>query len=289
MATYQDTAYSSKSYSDFRPTYKTPLFTSIVDYHKSNGGEFSTALDLGTGTGQAAIGLVDYFDKVIGVDVSPVMIQSATKHPKIEYVVGDCLQVPVPDKSIDLLVVGEALHWFPVPNFWDEVKRIVKPGGTFGFWGYTNNISYNYPIITDLIWEFTTVTTGPYWDKGREKMDELHQAYLKDLPFTNIQGRVFFPHPKIDYCDKIKQFCELNPNYATNSIPDTGFVTPMKNLEQLSKFLKTWSGYHNYLKNNPTAEDPVDNMIQRAIAATGLKLDQEFDLLFPQEVVLSKV
>jgi ubiquinone/menaquinone biosynthesis C-methylase UbiE len=289
MATFGDSNYNSKLYSDYRPTYKKCLFDAIVAYHKSNNGTFGTAMDLGCGTGQATVELVDHFDKVIGVDGSAVMIQSATQHPKIEYIVGDCLEIPVPDHSVDLLVIGQAIHWFPIPKFWTEVKRVVKPGGTFGFWGYSNTISNKFPIITEFIWEFTTVTTGKYWDQGRKKLDELHQSYLEDIPFDNVQARLFFAHPKVELTEKAKKICDKNPGFVTNDLPDSGFVTPILNLAQLKNYMKTWSGYHNYLKNNPGAEDPVDVMINRIIMETGLRMDQDCGLLFPQEVVLSKV
>ncbi|KXN70755.1 S-adenosyl-L-methionine-dependent methyltransferase, partial [Conidiobolus coronatus NRRL 28638] len=271
------------------PTYEKPLFESVIAYHKRNGGEFGTALDLGTGTGQVASELVDYFDKVIGVDHSEVMIKTAIQHPKIEYKVGDCLNIPVPDASLDLLVIGEAIHYFPIPEFWAEVKRIVKPGGTLGFWGYTNNICVEYPVITDLIWEFTMETLGPYWDKGKENMDELLQSHVDNLPFENVEGRVFFAHPKIEYNSKVQSFTQNNQNFVTSSIPDSGFVKPIQSLGQLSNYLKTWHGYHKYLKNNPNSENPVDAFIKKAMDKTGLGLDSKVELEFPQIIVLSKV
>ena len=39
----------------------------------------------------------------------------------------------LPDHSVDLITVAQALHWFDLPNFYDEARRVLKPqGGTRG-------------------------------------------------------------------------------------------------------------------------------------------------------------
>ena len=40
------------------------------------------------------------------------------------------------NESVDLVVAGQAAHWFDYPRLWPEMKRVVKKGGTLAFWGY---------------------------------------------------------------------------------------------------------------------------------------------------------
>ena len=38
--------------------------------------------------------------------------------------------------SIDLATAAEALHWFDLNNFYPEMRRVLRPGGTLAAWGY---------------------------------------------------------------------------------------------------------------------------------------------------------
>lgn len=40
----------------------------------------------------------------------------------------------LPDATIDLVVSSTAAHWFQAPQWWDEMARIVKPGGSVAVW-----------------------------------------------------------------------------------------------------------------------------------------------------------
>ena len=44
--------------------------------------------------------------------------------------VGDARKLPVADQSVELITVACAAHWFdPLDQFYDEVKRVLLPGG----------------------------------------------------------------------------------------------------------------------------------------------------------------
>ena len=38
--------------------------------------------------------------------------------------------------SVDLVTVAQALHWFDLPRFYDEVQRVARPGGLIAVWCY---------------------------------------------------------------------------------------------------------------------------------------------------------
>ncbi|MFN2545430.1 MAG: class I SAM-dependent methyltransferase [Actinomycetota bacterium] len=86
----------------------------------------SRALDLGTGTGLGARLVARTFPdaRVVGLDLAEAMArEAAIRGGTISYLVGDGAALPFPDAAFDLVT---ALNVFV---FWDEVSRILAPGG----------------------------------------------------------------------------------------------------------------------------------------------------------------
>jgi ubiquinone/menaquinone biosynthesis C-methylase UbiE len=84
-------------------------------------------LDLGTGTGSGAAILVSRFPdaRVVGVDLSEEMLERARVNvPGAEFRRADASSLPFPDESFDLVA-----HANMIP-FFDEVARVLRPGGT---------------------------------------------------------------------------------------------------------------------------------------------------------------
>ena len=84
-------------------------------------------LDLGTGTGSGAAIVVRRFPdaRVVGVDLSAEMLERARVNvPGAEFRRADASSLPFPDESFDLVA-----HANMIP-FFDEVARVLRPGGT---------------------------------------------------------------------------------------------------------------------------------------------------------------
>lgn len=92
-------------------------------------------LDLGSGTGH----LCDYIHKkgfeVIGVEPSAEMLKLARENfPGITFAEGISIQVPFPDNTFDYVVSIEVLRYLnpdDVAKTYNEIKRVLKPGGCF--------------------------------------------------------------------------------------------------------------------------------------------------------------
>jgi SAM-dependent methyltransferase len=136
----------SEQYAGARPQYPPELFA----YLSTVSPDREIAWDCGTGSGQAAAGLVDTFRFVEATDVSPEQISNAPKHERIRYSVQPAESTSFADRYFSLVAVAQALHWFDHRKFWPEVHRVLKLGGIFAAWTYTwPHISKEIdPIIT---------------------------------------------------------------------------------------------------------------------------------------------
>jgi ubiquinone/menaquinone biosynthesis C-methylase UbiE len=89
-------------------------------------GEPKSILDLGTGTGDGAIGLAERWPdaEVVGIDVSREMLDEARrKAPQLRFDLGDASRLEVPDGAFDLVAMNNMIP------FVDELARVVRPGG----------------------------------------------------------------------------------------------------------------------------------------------------------------
>ena len=102
------------------------------------------ALDLATGTGDIAFGLADQGARVVGLDITPRMIElardkarserdasvSGTPAMPAQFLVGDMLALPFADDSFDIVTTGYGLRNVPdLAQAIDEIRRVLAPGG----------------------------------------------------------------------------------------------------------------------------------------------------------------
>lgn len=156
---------SSGIYSRARPTYPAELYYWLSHQVKSSG----VVWDAACGTGQASIDLAAYFDKVEASDISESQIAEATPHRKVHYQVFPSEKTNYPDHYFDAVCIGHALHWFDLDLFWQELKRVLKPGGLLVCWGYNwltvgeqedlvisehvlSHLSSYWPVQSRLLW-----------------------------------------------------------------------------------------------------------------------------------------
>jgi SAM-dependent methyltransferase len=93
--------------------------------------------DCGTGSGQAAVALAEWFTQVEATDVAAQQIANAVCHERVRYSVQPAEGTDFPDGYFSLVTVAQALHWFDFARFWPEVRRVLRPGGIFAAWTYT--------------------------------------------------------------------------------------------------------------------------------------------------------
>jgi SAM-dependent methyltransferase len=103
---------------------------------------FTSALDLGCGTGLLASRLAARADAVLGMDISPAAVAQAERShaniPNLRFTQGDITHLPPElDGTFDLLVLADTLYYLPPPLDDATLKatalrmaRLLRPGGT---------------------------------------------------------------------------------------------------------------------------------------------------------------
>ena len=111
--------------------YTVPFKTLLLDAVTIQQGDH--VLDIACGNGK----LLNMFAKQhqihgYGVDIADQMIEQAKQfNPAMQFFVGNCEKIPLPDQSIDVLTVCAAYHHFPhVARFAREAFRLMKTGGS---------------------------------------------------------------------------------------------------------------------------------------------------------------
>jgi ubiquinone/menaquinone biosynthesis C-methylase UbiE len=102
-------------------------------------------LDIATGAGHTAAAFAPHVAHVIASDITEEMLQEARKLAaakglgNVEVAVADAEALPFEDARFDLVTCRIAAHHFPdVARFVSEVRRVLRPGGTFAL---VDNIS----------------------------------------------------------------------------------------------------------------------------------------------------
>jgi SAM-dependent methyltransferase len=98
-------------------------------------------LDLGAGTGKLAAMLVALGVEVIAVEPDSAMLtELRCALPSVPALPGSAEAIPLPDASIDVVLAGQALHWFDMAVAGPEIARVLVPGGILaGLWNVLDN------------------------------------------------------------------------------------------------------------------------------------------------------
>ena len=166
------------AYARFRPGYPPALAACLAAAAPFR----ALAVDAGCGSGQLTRLLASCFEHVIGVDPSADQIANATPDPRIDYRCAPAERMPVADGSADLVTAAQAAHWFDLPAFYREVRRIGRAGAVLAL------VSYGVPRMDEALdarfQTFYRDEIGPYWPPQRLLVDSGYATI--DFPFAEI-------------------------------------------------------------------------------------------------------
>ncbi len=154
------------AYRRFRPRYPEALIEFVAAIAPSR----ALAWDCATGNGQAACLLARHFDRVIATDASAEQVESAMTADGIEYRVERAEASSLQPESVDLVTVAQALHWFDLPAFEREVRRVGKPGAVLAAWSY--ELLRSTPAVDAVIERLYDGILGDYWTAERRMVEQ---------------------------------------------------------------------------------------------------------------------
>jgi len=140
-----------------RPKYPDELFEALAALAPRG----DLAWDVGTGSGQAAAGLAAHFSRVHASDPSERQIAEASPHERVSYAVERAESSSLADRSVDLVLAAQSMHWFDLDLFYAEARRVLKPGGILAAAGY--DWMYVSPEIDGAINARLLPLLAPYW------------------------------------------------------------------------------------------------------------------------------
>ena len=140
-------------YAQARPSMPQTVFEDTISYCKSVGNKFQLVLDVGCGSGQNTPALAEYFTQVIGTDLSHTQITEAkSQHPDINFRVAAAEDLSfAADGSVDLVACFTSFHWFNHEKFYEEIKRVLAPGGVLMACSYNSDIFLDNQEEPDII------------------------------------------------------------------------------------------------------------------------------------------
>jgi SAM-dependent methyltransferase len=136
------------------------------------------AWDCGAGSGQATAALAKHFRHVIATDISAAQLALAPRLANVEYRVAAAEDPGLAADSADLVAVAQAMHWFDLPRFHAQVRRVLRPHGVVAAWSY-GVPTIGEPALHAIFRHFHDHVVGPWWPAERHRVGA---GYL-DAPF----------------------------------------------------------------------------------------------------------
>ncbi len=174
----------SGDYARFRPGYPEALF----DWVAGVCAEHGLAWDVACGSGQATRALAARFRHVVGTDASAAQLQGAAAVPNVEWRVATAERSGFEDRSVDLITVAQALHWFDLEAFWSECRRVLRPGGVVAVWCYGTAV-LQHEAANRVFQNFYHEVIGRFWPAGRRMVEEGYAGVA--FPFQRVPSPSF--------------------------------------------------------------------------------------------------
>ncbi len=225
-------------YSRFRPGYPQKLYDFLIKLVTDK----KAAWDCGTGNGQVAAKLAQYFEKVYATDASANQLANAVKKENIFYSVENADQTSFENNKFDLITVAQAIHWFDFEKFYEQARRTLKQESLIVVFGY--NLMRINKEIDFIIDDFYKNIIGPYWDAERKYVDENYRTI--PFPFKEIKTPDFMSEYEWTF-------------------------------EEVTGYLNTWSAVQHFISKNN--QNPVGEIIEPLKKAWGG--DQKRKVSFP--------
>jgi SAM-dependent methyltransferase len=158
-------------------------------------------LDMGAGTGKLTATLVALGADVTAVEPNPAMLAELSRLlPGVRALSGSAEAIPLPDGSVDAVVVGQALHWFDMAVAGPEIFRVLAPGGVLaGLWNLHDD-------GVEWVAGLEQVSGGSAAAKLSDWRTQASDAHLADIDLSEMfepPEKAEFPHGQLRTADSL--------------------------------------------------------------------------------------
>ncbi|HEY5971805.1 MAG TPA: class I SAM-dependent methyltransferase [Pseudoxanthomonas sp.] len=179
MATFKDHfSQVAGAYAHWRPTYPDVLFDAITAVVPAT----AKVWEPGCGSGQATRGLSERFAHVHATDPSAAQIEqhwARETDANVSLAVEPGEASALADRSVGLVAVAQALHWFDRSRFFAECERVLRPAGVLAAWTYQDMV---FSDDLEPAAEAFRTEIAPYWPSERAEVDAGYADYAWPFP-----------------------------------------------------------------------------------------------------------
>lgn len=183
-----------ENYIKYRPSYP----SEIIDFlrYEINLTKDKIIADIGSGTGLSSINFLKNSNKVIGIEPNDEMRKSAEiilkDYKNFVSINAKSDNTGLENNSIDLIIAGQAFHWFNIDSTKIEFKRILKDNGYIVLiW---NEKDYSKPFMSE--YETFIKTYGTDYEKVRQ--ENIDKEVLNDF-FLDYKVKTFYNNQIFDF------------------------------------------------------------------------------------------
>ena len=181
-----------ENYVKYRPHYP----GEIIGYLSKTIGLTPETLiaDIGCGTGISSRLFLENGNEVIGVEPNAAMRAAAAEYlsefPRFTLINGTAEGTTLADDSVDVVLAGQAFHWFDLAKTKPEFKRILAPGGHVVLMWNERQLDTTPFLIEyeQFLVKYSTDYSVVRHDRFDEKvLAEFFDTGVKKAVFANVQ------------------------------------------------------------------------------------------------------
>jgi ubiquinone/menaquinone biosynthesis C-methylase UbiE len=197
----------AEAYDRGRPSYPAEAVAWLV------GGEAKVVLELGAGTGKLTRELVAQGHAVYATEPDAAMLAVLEERvPGCSAKLAGAEEIPANDRSVDVVVAGQAFHWFDHEVALPEIARVLKPGGHLAIaWNFFDQripwvrrlveamgehsmtAASHEALVTSKLFGFVEDKAFPHWqDVNRETLLDTvaSRSYISSLDEAAREARL---------------------------------------------------------------------------------------------------
>lgn len=176
-------------YREFRPRYPRAIFARLE--REIANEAMRHFLDLACGAGQSTRSFLELGLGRSGtaIDRDPAMVREARANlaadfPDVEIREGAAEAIPLPDASVELVLVGSAIHWFELDRAAAEIARVSRPGGILFVFEYQFPKCLDSPELAEVVRRRFNLEWKAPVQKPRGTLADLLAPFHRDPRWT---------------------------------------------------------------------------------------------------------